>query len=353
MTAKAVNLLKKLVATPSLSREEDATATILFDFLEGEGVEARRVGNNVWALAAPYKAEIPTLMLNSHHDTVKPSPAYSFDPFAPFIRDEQLYGLGSNDAGGPLVSLVGAFLELKDKELPFNLLLALTAEEEVSGQGGMSAFLTEMERLGINISCAIVGEPTSMEAALGERGLVVLDCEARGISGHAARNEGVNAIYKAVGDIEKLRNMRFEKESELLGPVKISVTVVEGGRQHNVVPDSCRFVVDVRTTDAYSNEETVEKISRTLSSEVKPRSLRLRASAINATHPLVEAVNALEIPTFISPTMSDMALLRDIPSIKIGPGDSARSHTADEFIGIHEIDDAIAVYIKLISSLSL
>lgn len=352
MTGRAIALLERLIAAPSLSRDEGRTADILSAWLDVQGVEHGRCHNNVWALSANYDPAKPTLMLNSHHDTVKPSPAYTFDPFTPQRRDGKICGLGSNDAGASLVSLATVFCALRSEELPFNLLLAMTAEEEVSGEKGMRAFLPEMQGRGIKIDMALVGEPTSMQPAVAERGLVVLDCTAHGVAGHAARNEGVNAIYKAMDDIDALRNLKFERVSPTLGDIKVSVTQIQAGRQHNVVPDECTFVVDVRTTDAYTNEETIGIIRSVMEADAQPRSTRLRASVIDREHPLVRAAVAMGKKPFVSPTMSDMALMNGFPSLKMGPGESARSHTADEFVLESEIADGIATYIQLIKGIS-
>ncbi len=351
MAAKAVSLLERLIAAPSVSRDEGLTADILQGWLQEQGINAGRIHNNVWAVCDEYDPAKPTLLINSHHDTVKPSPAYTFDPFVPQRRDGIVGGLGSNDAGASLVSLATVFCALRSLELPVNLLLAMTAEEEVSGEKGMRAFLPEMERLGYRIDMALVGEPTSMQPAVAERGLVVLDCTARGVAGHAARNEGVNAIYKAMRDIEILRGLRFGKVSPTLGDIKVSVTQIQAGRQHNVVPDACTFVVDVRTTDAYTNEETVEWIRSAIESEAQPRSTRIRASVIDETHPLVEAARELGKTPFVSPTTSDMALMSAFPSLKMGPGESSRSHTADEYVLESEIADGISTYIRLLGNL--
>lgn len=351
MTGKAISLLEELISAPSLSRQEGTTADILSGWLDRNGIAHERCCNNVWTLSDNYDPAKPTLMLNSHHDTVRPSPAYTFDPFTPQRRDGRICGLGSNDAGASLVSLATVFCALRGEDLPFNLLLAMTAEEEVSGENGMRAFLPEMERRGIRIDMALVGEPTSMQPAVAERGLVVLDCTAHGVAGHAARNEGVNAIYKAIRDIDILRELRFEKVSPTLGDIKVSVTQIQAGRQHNVVPDSCTFVVDVRTTDAYTNEETVEIIRSVIESEARPRSTRIRASVIDESHPLVRAAVALGKTPFVSPTTSDMALMVSFPSLKMGPGESSRSHTADEFVLESEIADGIATYLRLLSNL--
>ncbi len=295
----------------------------------------------------------PTLMLNSHQDTVKPSQNYTRDPFEPTIEGDRIYGLGSNDAGASLVSLVATFCNNYDTSaLPYNLLLALTAEEENMGEKGMRAFLPHLDMEGIVVDMVLVGEPTSMQPAIGERGLVVLDCTAHGKSGHAARNEGENALYKAMSDIEKLRNFSFNKISDVLGDIKITVTQISAGTQHNIVPDECRFVVDIRTTDAYSNEEVVELLQSALECEAKPRSTRVRASAIEPTHPLVEAAVAVGREPFISPTTSDRAIMQGLPALKMGVGESSRSHTADEFVLTSEIEEGIAIYQKLLDELS-
>lgn len=350
----AISLLSQMIATPSLSRNEDATAALIYDYLDSRGAEPRRFRNNVYALSSGFDNCRPTLLLNSHHDTVKPAASYTRDPFVPTIEDGKLYGLGSNDAGASVVSLIQTFLDLRDRALPFNLLLAITAEEEVGGENGMRAFLPHVKDEGIDIACAIVGEPTEMQAAVGERGLVVLDCQTPGVTGHAARGEGINAIYRAMTDIDALRSFRFPAESEVLGPISVNITQINAGWQHNAIPDECRWVVDIRTTDAFSNEETVELLRRAVSyTTLTPRSTRVRASVIDDCHPLVRSAVALGCKTFVSPTTSDMSLMYDFPSLKIGPGKSSRSHSADEFVGVGEIDAAIAGYRRLIEGLHL
>jgi acetylornithine deacetylase len=340
----AVDLLKALIAVPSFSREEDGTASLLETFMESRGIPVRRSGNNVWALNASFDPELPTILLNSHHDTVKPNPAYTRDPFAPDQEDGRLYGLGSNDAGGSVVSLVAAFRHFwKKTSLKYNLALALTAEEEISGTGGIESILAELPA----VDFAIVGEPTLTEMAVAEKGLLVLDCIAQGRAGHAAREEGDNAIYRAVDDIGWFRTFRFPKVSETLGPVKMSVTVIQAGGQHNVVPAECRFTVDVRVTDAYTHEEILQTIGQHITSRIKPRSLRLRSSAISTDHPIVKAARKLGKELYGSPTTSDQALI-PAPSVKVGPGDSARSHSADEFIYLQEISQGIETYIGLL-----
>lgn len=349
MTDSAVRLLKRLIATPSFSRSEDATAELLQQTLSERGVNVCRHFNNVCALARPFDSAKPTLMLNSHHDTVGPSLAYTRNPFEPAEEGGALYGLGSNDAGASLVGLIEVFMHFKDRELPFNLLLVLTAEEEVTGEKGMRAMAELLAGRGMLPRWAIIGEPTGMDAAIGERGLVVLDAVASAKGGHAARNEGENALYKALDDIQELRRISFPKESALLGPIKVTVTQIEAGRQHNVLPEECRFVVDVRTTDALTNEETVEFIRSRISSRVTPRSTRIRASAIGAGHPLVKAAVESGAQTFVSPTTSDQSVLPMVDTLKIGIGRSERSHTADEFVFIQEIKEGIERYISIIN----
>ena len=328
----------ELIRTPSFSGEEGAAAHVVNTFLLKHGVDATMVGNNVVAEHHTARADAPTLLLNSHLDTVRPGTSWTRDPFEPSIQDGVLYGLGSNDAGGALVMMASAFLHLRQfKDLSHNIMFAATAEEEISGANGMAL-------LAPKVDIAIVGEPTQMNMAIAERGLIVLDCEARGKTGHAARGEGVNALYAAMPDIEWFRTFEFERVSEQLGRVSMTVTQINSGSQHNVVPDSCTFVVDVRTTDAYTNEEVVEIIKQHVICSVAPRSLRLRPSSIDATHPFVVAGKGLGMSTYGSPTMSDQCLLPpNTPSLKIGPGDSARSHTPDEYIKLSEVDEGIAL----------
>ena len=351
---EVVSLLKQMVEIPSFSGEEESTALLLSDFLSRYEVQHHRTHNNIWALSCGYDASKPTLMLNSHHDTVRPAKGYSRSPFDASEVEGRLYGLGSNDAGASLVSLIATFIEYRDtSKLPFNLLLALTCEEENMGKHGMSAFLAEMQQNDIKIDMAIVGEPTSMQAATAERGLVVLDGKVVGCSGHAARNEGDNALYKAIEDIERLRNYTFDKCSEQLGDVKVTVTQIEAGTQHNVVPGECNFVVDVRTTDAYTNEEVVELLQSAVKYAVlTPRSVRIRASAISCSHPLVEAAVAVGCKPFVSPTVSDRALMKGIAALKIGVGESSRSHSADEYILVEEIRHGISQYRALLAMLA-
>jgi len=343
----SVDLLRKLISISSLSKEEQQTATVIEQFLQDRGVKTHRTVNNVWAYNEHFDSKKPTILLNSHHDTVKPNPGYSNDPLAADIIEGKLFGLGSNDAGGCLVSLIAAFLHFHGQEnLKYNLCLAATAEEEISGKNGIELVIPEFGLL----EFAIVGEPTLMDLAIAERGLMVLDCVSQGKAGHAARQEGDNAIYNAITDIEWFRTYEFAKKSSLFGPIKMSVTVIEAGSQHNVVPAVCKFTVDVRVTDAYRNEEVLKIIRQNVNCEVTPRSTRLKSSSISEDHPIVKAGISLGRKTYGSPTTSDQALL-DIPSLKIGPGDSARSHMANEFIYVDEIEQGIDLYIQLIGKI--
>ena len=347
---EAIELLKHLIATPSLSREEDKTATVIESFLESHGVKVNRHLNNIWACNQLYDEKKPGILLNSHHDTVKPNRGYTLDPFTPVEKEGRLYGLGSNDAGASLVSLISAFLHFYTREnLKYNLILGISAEEEISGKNGVEALLGVLPK----IDCGIVGEPTLLEMAVAERGLIVLDCVAYGRAGHAARNEGDNAIYKAVRDIKWLSTNRPEKISEFLGPVKMTVTSIETeNKAHNVVPSECKFVVDVRLNELYTHEELLQIIETNLESTVQIRSNRLRSSMIPLDHPLVRAGLNLGRPYYGSPTSSDKALM-PFPALKIGPGDSARSHTADEFVYVDEIKQGIDLYIQLLEQVIL
>lgn len=355
----AVALLQRLIATPSPSREESATADIWEEWLRSQGIDnIERLHNNVFAVAPGFDPSRPTLMFNSHHDTVRPTASYTRNPYSPDIEGDRLYGLGSNDAGAAGVALASTFLDLASyaptpaisdvigaTKLPFNLILAITAAEEVMGEHGMRAFLPHLAERGLTPDMVLVGEPTGMQPAIAERGLLVFDCLTPGKSGHAARNEGINAIYRAMEDIDRLRNFSPEKVSEVLGPIKVSVTMINAGSQHNVVPDKCSFVTDVRTTDAYTNEETVELLRKTVKwSRIIPRSTRVHASVIGVDHPMVKSAVALGRTPFVSPTTSDMALMHGIPSLKMGPGDSSRSHTADEYILLSELNEALHLY---------
>ena len=345
---KALALLECLIETPSFSKEEDKTAKIIAEFLVDNGVEkVHRDKNNVWAFNKYYDQHKPTILLNSHHDTVKPNKDYSRDPFMAEVIDGKLFGLGSNDAGGCLVSLIAVFLYYyEQQDLCYNICLAATAEEEISGNDGLEYVLPKLGRLDF----AIVGEPTQMQLAVAERGLLVLDCVAHGKSGHAAREEGDNAIYKALADINWFNTFQFERISEEFGTIKMNVTMIHAGSQHNVVPATCEYVVDIRVTDMYTHEEVLDTIKSHIQSAVVPRSTRLKPSSIAKDHPIVLAGLALGRETYGSPTTSDQALL-DIPSLKCGPGDSARSHTADEFIYVHEIEEGISLYIQMLNKI--
>jgi acetylornithine deacetylase len=347
---ESIQLLKDLISIPSFSKEEDRTADAIEYFLKSKGAEVTRDKNNVWAKNKHFNNRLPTILLNSHHDTVKPNKGYTLDPFSPVEADGKLFGLGSNDAGGCLVSLIATFLHFYHKtDLKYNFILAATAEEEISGKEGVESILHHLPA----IDCAIVGEPTRLNLAVAEMGLMVLDCTAHGTAGHAARNEGENAIYKAMKDIEWLRNARFEKVSDLLGTVKLNVTSIETeNKAHNVVPAECGFIVDVRVNELYTMDEVIETIKNNIQSEVKPRSVRLRSTAIAIDHPLVQAGIKLGKTYYGSPTTSDKALM-NFPALKMGPGDSARSHTADEFIFIDEIKDGIETYIRLLNEIVL
>lgn len=346
---KYIDLLKSLISVPSLSRNEQDAALIIRKFLDGSGIKYNFKENNTWVKNVHWKEGLPVILLNSHIDTVKPASGYTRDPFSPDVENGVLYGLGSNDAGGALVTLLAVFIHFSEHEnLPFNLIYAATAEEEISGMNGLASILDELGTLDL----AIVGEPTQMQMAIAEKGLMVLDCIASGKSGHAAREEGENAIYKAIADIEKLRNFRFEKTSDILGAVKMSVTMINAGTQHNVVPDVCSFVVDVRTNEFYSNQEAFLIVDELIASEVKPRSFRLNSSGISVDHPIVQRGINLGLKYYGSPTTSDQAVI-PYPSVKIGPGDSARSHTADEFILISEIKEGFRIYVDLLTDLSI
>lgn len=341
----AVALLKQMIATPSLSREEDGTAQLISEFLTAMDIPHERHLNNIWAFNKHYDPSKRNILLNSHHDTVKPNPQYTRDPFSPDVEDGKLYGLGSNDAGGCLVSLIATFLHFYHRsDLNYNIILTATAEEEISGANGIESILPKLPA----IEFAIVGEPTLTQLAIAEKGLMVLDCTSYGKAGHAAREEGENALYKALPDLNWFKDFRFPKVSETLGPVKMSVTVINtSNKAHNVVPADCTFVVDVRATDQYTLEELLEIIRANVSCEVKPRSMRMRPSFIPMDHPFVLAGISVGKSCYGSPTTSDQALI-PATSVKMGPGDSARSHTADEYIHLHEIKEGIQSYIQLL-----
>jgi acetylornithine deacetylase len=344
----AVQLLKKLIATPSVSRNEKDAADIMEQTIRSYGFEPQREANNLWIIDPHYDESRPTLLLNAHIDTVKPVASWSRDPFSPDVEDGVLYGLGSNDCGGGLCSLLQIFRMLTEKPQSYNLIYLASAEEEVSGKDGITRALPLLP----HIDLAIVGEPTGMNPAVAEKGLIVLDVIAHGKSGHAARNEGVNAIYEALDDMRWIRDYKFEKVSEFLGPTKMTLTVVNAGTQHNVIPDKCTMLVDIRTNEFYDNEEVYEFIRQHLKSEVKAHSFRLKSSRIDPEHPLIRKCVAMGMKPFGSPTLSDQALMH-FPSFKLGPGESSRSHSANEFIRISEIRDAIAKYETLLDGAAI
>lgn len=341
----AVDLLKSLINIPSISRNEAATADHIQKWLMDKGIHCHRWKNNVWAQNAYYDASKPTLLLLSHHDTVNPSPHYTHNPYEPFIKAQCLYGLGANDAGGPLVTFISLFRYFYAQSMAFNLVLCAAAEEEVSGVNGIESALEVMPF----IDFALVGEPTSMQAAVSEKGLLVCDCTSFGQAGHAARDEGINAIYKALDDLDWLKKFDFERVSATLGSVKMTVTQIEAGRNHNVVPDQCRFVVDIRVTDVYTHKEIINTMTRHMVSHVQPRSYRLKSSSLPNNHPFKQMLDAYQVPSFGSVTMSDQALL-NCPSVKFAPGESCRSHTADEFIRLKEIETGIAFFIRFFNT---
>ncbi len=354
----AVELLKSIISTPSYSKYEEGTADIIERFFQQKGIKPERLLNNIWTFNKYFNASKPTILLNSHHDTVKPNPQYTRDPFSPAIQDGKLYGLGSNDAGGCLVSLIATFLYFCNKEdLKYNIVIAATAEEEISGYNGIELLLGNKDFIralnGKEPEYALVGEPTKMDLAIAEKGLMVLDCLAHGKAGHAAREEGENAICKALKDIEWIHTYRFPRVSEWLGPVKMSVTVINTeNKAHNMIPSTCSFVVDARITELYSHKEVFETIRQNVECEVMPRSMRLRSTAIDINHPLVQAGIGLDKICYGSPTSSDKALM-PFPALKCGPGDSARSHTADEFIYLNEIEEGIEEYVKMLEKVIL
>jgi len=348
-TSEVIELLKQLIATPSFSREEDKTADLIASFLQQKNIPVQRQSNNLWVKNARFSETKPTILLNSHHDTVKPVQGWTKDPFQPTLEGNTLYGLGSNDAGASLMALLATFLHFYEQEnLPYNLFYAATAEEEISGANGIASVKEQFGKIAVGI----VGEPTHMHLAVAEKGLLVIDGIAHGKAGHAARNEGENAIYKALQDIQAIQHLQLEKVSELLGPVKMTVTQIEAGTQHNVVPDQCKFVIDVRTNECYSNQDVFDILQQHCQSELQARSFRLNSSGIPLDHPLVQRGLALGRTTFGSPTLSDQALL-DFPTLKMGPGDSARSHTPDEYILLSEIEEGVHLYIQLLEGLGV
>ncbi len=347
-TTEATTLLSSLIGIPSISREEEAVANFLQNYIEESGIMTGRLGNNIWCISPNFDLNKPTILLNSHIDTVKPVSGWRKHPFTAKTEDGKIYGLGSNDAGASVVSLFQAYRYLSATEQAYNLIFLASCEEEVSGKNGIESVLPQLPP----IALGIVGEPTEMHPAIAEKGLMVLDVQAHGKAGHAARNEGDNAIYKVLQDVQWFRDFQFEKTSSMLGPVKMSVTQINAGTQHNVIPDLCTFVVDIRSNECYSNEELYQEICSHVQSEVKARSFRLNSSHISADHPVVRRAVSMGRTPFGSPTLSDQALMK-FPSLKMGPGNSSRSHTADEFILISEIEEAIRMYIELLDGLKI
>lgn len=340
---KAIDLLKELITIPSFSKEEHETANSIGNFLKHQGIEFNRMGNNIIAYNLHFDKHKPSILLNSHHDTVKPNSSYTKNPFEAIEQNGKLHGLGSNDAGASLVSLLATFLHFYKEETPYNLLLVASAEEEISGKNGISSVLGHIR----SCELAIVGEPTQMKMAVAEKGLLVIDAVAKGKAGHAARNEGENAIYNAMEDILKIKDFKFKKSSNYLGENKVSATIIKAGQQHNVVPDLCKFTLDVRVTDAYTLEEAFEELQSQLNAKLIARSFRLQSSFLPENHKMMEVAHALGLEKFGSPTLSDQALI-PFDSVKIGPGKSERSHTADEFIELKEIEEGIKIYIQLL-----
>ena len=343
---EAKELLVALVKTPSFSKEEYDTARIFESYFEKNSIPFFRSGNNLWAKNLHFDENLPTLLFNSHHDTVKPNKSYTIDPFSALEKDGKVFGLGSNDAGASLVGLFATFRHYYDQKLKYNIIFSATAEEEISGLNGVKSILPELGE----INFAIVGEPTKMDLAIAEKGLVVLNCSAKGTASHAAHQNNDNPIYKAAKDIQKIQNFEFEKVSDVLGKVKATVTIINAGSQHNVVPDHCDFTIDVRTNEHYSNQEIVDVVSNLLDSEVQPRSLNLNSSKIPLDHPFVLAAKADGCDLYGSPTVSDQAMM-PFDSVKMGIGDSLRSHTADEFIYWKELEEGIPKYIRILKPL--
>ncbi|APD08115.1 acetylornithine deacetylase [Flavobacteriaceae bacterium UJ101] len=344
ITDDCIQLLKEMIAIPSFSREEKNTADALFSFFEQYGCHPKRLKNNVWCESTNYTDNAPVILLNSHHDTVKFGEDWLTDPHTPTLDGDKLTGLGSNDAGASVVSLIATFIYLSQlPQLPYKLIIAISAEEEVSGQNGIRLLLPQLGK----IDLGIVGEPTQMRGAIAEKGLIVLDCIAHGKTGHAAREEGENALYKALEDIRFFQNHPFQKESSILGKTKMTVTQIESGTQHNVVPDRCHFVVDIRTNELYQNTDVIEEVKKHIQSEITPRSYHLNSSRIDPEHPLVKKLLQMGRKTYGSPTLSDQASM-NFQTIKLGPGMSARSHTPNEFIYLSEIKEGIQLYIELL-----
>lgn len=348
LKACSIRWLKELINTPSLSKEEDKTTALLMSFLYDFGIKAHRKHNNLWAESDNHPQNAPVILLNSHHDTIKPGGNWSSDPYQALLKGDRLVGLGSNDAGASVVALMSAFVYLRQLPvLPYKLILSITAEEEISGEKGIQSLLPELGK----INLGIVGEPTGMNVAIAEKGLIVLDCCAYGKTAHAAREEGVNALYVALDDVFWMRNHRFERVSDLLGATKLTVTQIQAGTQHNVVPDVCSFVVDIRTNELYQNQEVIDLIRENVRSQIMPRSYHLNSSKISKTHPIVQKALAIGRKTYGSPTLSDQSFM-SFDTIKMGVGQSERSHTPDEFVLCSEITKGIDIYIKLLKDFS-
>ncbi|WP_103327154.1 M20 family metallo-hydrolase [Bacteroidetes bacterium endosymbiont of Geopemphigus sp.] len=348
LKTRSIEWLKQLIQTPSLSREEHKTAELLMSFLSEYNIQVKRKYNNIWTESYNHPKGARKILLNSHHDTVKPGENWLNDPFKALIEEDRITGLGSNDAGASVVALMVAFIYLQQlPELSYKLILSLTAEEEISGERGIKSLFSELGK----IDLGIVGEPTGMHVAIAEKGVIVLDCYAYGKTGHAAREEGLNALYIALEDIAWIRNSRFEKISELLGPMKLTVTQIQAGIQHNVVPDTCRYVVDIRTNELYRNEEVVDYIRKNIQSEIMPRSYHLNSSRISKAHPIVQKALSIGRKTYGSPTLSDQSLM-SFDTIKMGVGESSRSHTPNEFVLYSEIMSGIDIYINLLKYFS-
>lgn len=345
LTQQAITLLKKMIETPSFSSEEDKTALLIENWFTQNEIPFKRENNNVWAFNKHFDETKPTLLLNSHHDTVKPNQGYTNDPFQAFVQDGKLFGLGSNDAGGCLVSLLATFVYFYATEnLPYNCVIVASAEEESSGKNGLNSVLKHLPKL----DCAIVGEPTLMQLAIAEKGLLVLDVVIKGTASHAAHHNPDNPIYNAVPVIEWFNSYKFDKISQILGPVKMTVTQINAGKQHNVVPSQCDLVVDIRVNDCYTNTEILETVRANIKAAVTPRSMHLNASSIPTNHGLVKAGIALGRTTYGSPTLSDQSVLT-CQSLKLGPGETLRSHSADEFIYLNEIEEGVELYIKILT----
>jgi acetylornithine deacetylase len=345
LTQEAITLLKNLIETPSFSSEEEQTALLIENWFNHNEIPFKRENNNVWAFNKHFDTKKPTLLLNSHHDTVRPNQAYTKDPFKAIVDEGKLYGLGSNDAGGCLVSLIATFTHFYANEnLPYNIVIVASAEEESSGKNGLNSVLKHLPEL----ECAIVGEPTLMQLAVAEKGLLVLDVKVKGTASHAAHENNDNPLYNAIPVMEWFKNYKFEKNSTALGPVKMTVTQINAGKQHNVVPSECDLVVDIRVNDCYSNPQILQTVKENINAEVTPRSMHLNASSIPVSHGLVQAGIAIGRTTYGSPTLSDQSVL-SCKSLKLGPGDSLRSHSADEFIYLNEIEEGVDLYIKILT----